>query len=81
MSPVPIPQRQHSGFTLPECGYGASGSPIMHVTCERCGARKATLEGHHDSVVARVTRLIDRNLRVGDWRKSVERKRALASNE
>ncbi len=61
-------------------GYSGIGNPVMHVTCERCGPKQATLAGHRESAVARVTRQIERNLRVGDWRKVVERKWAMAGD-
>jgi hypothetical protein len=50
--------------------------PMVHLKCERCQTRRASLEGNREFVLARIQRLIDRKLRVGEWRAAVEHRRA-----
>lgn len=47
--------------------YEAEVRPAIRLICERCDQEKAVLLGHRGDVVARIERLIDRNIRVGDW--------------
>lgn len=48
--------------------------PAIHFTCEVCRVRRGTLEGDRAYVVGRIRRMIDRKLRVGEWRAVVARK-------
>lgn len=62
-------------------GFGREFRVRTSFTCERCGEKKATLNGRKAEVVARITRLIDRAIRVGEWKNVVEKKGRAASNE
>jgi hypothetical protein len=48
--------------------------PTVHFTCERCGVHRGTLDGDRAYIVARIQRLIDRKLRVGEWHAVVAKK-------
>lgn len=52
----------------------AGRKPAVHFTCERCGVRRGSQDGDREYSVARIRRLIDRKLRVGEWRAVVARK-------
>ncbi len=47
---------------------------FVHFTCEVCGVRRGSLEGDRRYIVARIQRMIDRKLRVGEWRAVIESK-------
>jgi hypothetical protein len=49
---------------------------IMNLRCEHCGCRKGTLSGHRAYNVDRIRRLIDRKIRVEEWREVVAKQKA-----
>jgi hypothetical protein len=55
-------------------GFGGGMKNVTHFTCERCNSKKATLEGHRNSIIPRIERQIDRKIRVGEWREVIGRK-------
>ena len=52
--------------------------PAVHFTCEVCRVRRGTLDGDRAYIVARIRRLIDRKLRVGEWLAVVAQKQKRA---
>jgi hypothetical protein len=53
-----------------------SREQVMNLTCEHCRTPKGTLSGHRAYNVDRIRRLIDRKIRVGEWREVVEKQKA-----
>lgn len=53
-----------------------SHEQIMNLTCEHCRTRKGSLSGHRAYNVDRIRRLIDRKIRVGEWKAVVENKKS-----
>lgn len=53
--------------------YGGGSPPETQLSCEHCAKAVAVLPGTKSSIVGRIERLIDRKIRVGEWRAVVER--------
>ena len=51
--------------------YGGGSPPETQLSCEYCAKAVAVLPGTKNSIVGRIERLIDRKIRVGEWREVV----------